>query len=236
MLHIKNNIWEVFQSKKLGDSIMIEPSCFVNNFLARSLDKFGVVKAPEKVIEDIMNNPEKNIVHDLWVKGGDIFRRPMFGNLNSIFEVTKQNLSEGKTVFATPAISALFIVWGIENKKDLDFDLLADPSVETISEAYAIETLKEFNPLSLERLLKLFSIFYGKKIQRFDIKALSEFQIKLLDLEKGTQSLETLNCEQIEIIINNVYQENINNFSSNNIFNKILEEIDSMKKITKFRI
>lgn len=233
MLHIKNNLWEVFQSKKQGDAILIEPSKFINNFLVRSLDKFGVVKGPETIISEIMNNPEKNIVHDLSVKGGDIFRRPMFGNVEAIFKTTKQNLAEEKTVFATPAIAALFIEWGIQNEEDLDFELIADVEFDEISKAYADEKLKDFNPLSLERLLKLFSIFYGKKITKKEVKALSDLQIKLLEAEKS-ESLDTINTSEVSDIVKNVSSENGSNFSSNNIFNKILEEIESVEKLKEF--
>ena len=225
---------EAFEIKKPFDGVLIEPSAYINSFLVRSLDKFGVIKAPNELIDKIRENPEKNIgdreIKDIKSPLKSIFLRPDFNNTDGIFLSVANKIREGRSIYATNKGAAMFFEWIIQKEVDIDFNVNID--VEEVSNAYAEIKNKDFKPLVLERLLKLFAIFYGKEFKK-DNRFISAVQLNLLDADKSKDIsyISETNFKDVSDIVKTVYKKHKNEFSSNNIFNKILEELKSINKL-----
>jgi len=128
----------------------------------------------------------------------------------------------------------LFVEWLIENKIDIDLNFNIQVDLDTLYSSYAEEKNRIFVPVATERLLKLFSIFYGKEVKN-DIKFLSAIQLNLLDAEKENDMsfIGNSNFDDVIQVVEEVAENHKNEFSSNNIFNKLLEDLYSVKNLKK---
>ncbi|MCK9372476.1 MAG: hypothetical protein M0P91_04705 [Sulfuricurvum sp.] len=218
--------------KKEGKGSIALPSNLINNFLVRSLDKYGILSAPEELLEKIIQNPELTIYTTS--EYSSIYTRPLHGNLEQIFSSALNKLKNNEDVFATPEAAALFIEW--YSKGEIDFLIEIDTKevkFEELGEAFSKFHSKPFHPNDLEMLLKLFSLFYAKEIEQKDIDMISKVQIlleKLADKEKN--KLEELDFSRIKIIAQEL--DSKQTFGTNNIFNKILEEIEKVEALQHY--
>ena len=216
-------------ASKIGvGSKLLEPSLFINNFLVKSLNKFGIVPSPKEILEMLEDNPHRNIsMSHLGTNSPikNIFSRPILDNTNGLFEsVLKRNL-EGEDFSATPIATSLFLEWLLKRGEVEEVSFNIEIELDELANAFANAKNREFSPLRLERLLKLFAIFYGKEFQN-QIKFLSAIQLNMIDADKGDLTFfDKSNFKDLEKLVKSIKKKYENKFSSNNIFNKILEEL-----------
>lgn len=238
MLTCVESPYRVFKNKMPEDGIIIEPSRFINNFIFKSINKFGVLKAPDNILSMINLFPERSLSVDLLkdyespLKG--VFVRPNYDNMNELFMNAKKKLETSNEVFATPVATALFLEWLIKENIEININLNLQVELETIYNEYAKERNKIFVPIVTERLLKLFSIFYRGEIKK-ETKFFSAIQLNLLDTEKKNDLsfIKKSNFKDIIKIIERIKEKHKGEFSSNNIFNKLLEDLHTVQDLKR---
>ena len=232
MFYIYNSTPEVLENWKKEDGLLLLPSESVFTFLVNSLDKFGVLKTENSIKELIDNKHIKNISIDK-VKNvlnqeemSDVFSKPNKGQLDHLFYKTVENIGEARDIYCTTDSFALFIYWCSQGNYNFDEEIYFEGDIEAIFNAFANQMNKSISLKSLERLLKLFSMFYGKKIDRRKNKDISKFQYLLL----SDNNEETIfkKAKYIKRIIEDLHKKEKENLSSCNIFNKVIEMLDTL--------
>jgi len=235
MLVVTSDSEQVLRQRGRNDGVLIEPSCYINNFLVRSLDKFGVVAGPHEVLEKIEKYPNANIPLSQ-IPGPTlkrIFARPDFGNTESLFNATIEQLKSGDSVYTTPGAAGMLMKYIVDNEIETDFFFNLQVEIEEIHNSFAEKNNKPFIPIGFERLLKLFSIFYGREIKN-KIKFVSAVQLNMIDADKGDISfIKRTNFKDLKDIVLSVYENHKEEFSSNNVFNKLLEDINNIMRYKK---
>lgn len=236
MFFIYNETPEVLENWHPQEGLLLLPSESVFSFLVKNLDKFGVVKANKEILEMIDNPRIKNISIEK-VKSflssehlADVYSKPNKGQLDKLFIKTVENISEARDIYCTPEAFALFIEWSNNNNFEFDEEVVYEGDYENIVNAYASQKSKSITPMSLERIIKLFSMFYGKKMEKKDIQILSKFQYFLID---GNTSEIFKNIEKVKKIVENNYEEFGKDLNSCNIFNKILDLLEIMEDLSQ---
>jgi len=234
-LTVHSDALTALKEKKGHDGILLEPSLLVNSFLVRSFDKFGVLKAPDRVKEMILLNPERNLFKSELRNINpivDIFLRPDHGNVKALFETTLNNIAEDKNIHTTPAAFGMFIQYCIDNELNIDFNVNVQVEMDKLYKNYTDTVCKRVSPIAVERLIKLFSLFYGKDFKK-DTRYISKIQKDLSEAEKtgNTNIIKEINFDNFIGIVEGIMTEYCQGFSSNNIFNKLLEELYMLKKM-----
>lgn len=236
MFFIYDETPEVLKNWNPEEGLLLLPSESVFSFMVKNLDKMGVVKANQEII-DMIENPRIKSISIEKIKSylssdhlTDIYSKPNKGQLDKLFLKTLDNISEGRDIYTTPEAFALFMEWCNKNYPDFDEEVFYEGDVDNIFTAYANQKSKSITLMSLERILKLFSMFYGKKMDKKDIKHLSKFQYDLIDgnTEEIFKSLST-----IKNIVINIYEKHGKELNSCNIFNKILDLLDVLEDLSK---
>lgn len=246
MLKIYSTDKETFQAKSAsndaGAVLIADPSQFISNFFLSSLDKFSIIPVPQeakKIISD--KNIHKYKVEEFFKPALiNSITRQRYNNLERIFEKGLLALENCQNVYATPNGAVLFIEW-LYNKKikveKCENDLLIDEMIETYNKIKN----ESFYPIALERLLKLFMLFYNKQLNKDSVFKISNFQKKLIDIENSEKEIgiELLNndllieTQEIKEIIITLQEKDTNEIPSINIYNKCIEELISLEnKIT----
>ncbi len=231
MLHILT-AQEAFQKNKHSQngSILMEPSIFASNFLIRSFDKFGIMDVDAELLYLIdtqqnihnhsLSNQEQHFVR--------MVSRPIYGNTDRIFEKSLEELNNGNEVFSTPGAASLFLKWLKEEEIEFSFDINSSFTLENLAEEYSAIQNRDFYPVVLERLLKLWFIFYGKYISKEETKEIGIFQSEIL---KGNYSEEKV--DKVYELVDKIKKQELEKAAlpSNNIFNKIIEETLLFKNV-----
>lgn len=220
---------------KENKSFLALPSKLVNNFLVRSLDKFGIIEAPDKLIEMILNKPEASLKME---KGySSIYCRPVYNNSDYLFQIALDKMKAGEDIYSKPEAAAMFFEWYVLRNQDKDFEIKIDTEkvlFEDLAKAYSKASTKSFHPNDLEMLLKLFSLFYAKELNQKEIENISKMQTDLEKMaDKKVDKLEYLRIIYVKPIIERIAEINTS-FGTNNIFNKILEEINKIESLLHF--
>lgn len=222
-----------FLKKKNGGVLVSDPNQFVNNFFVHALNKYGIIPFNEGILK--MMEQQKNIhQHKLaemakpaMVKAVSRHRRNNLTNLQSALEA----IEAGEDVICTPTGGVLFLEFlASKNLKvedlgvEVDSELLLDEMIDIYNEIKN----PDFYPEALERLLKLFSIFYNKKLEKNELNIIGKLQIELLHIKDEINLTSDLNL--VKSIIQKIKEkeEIVNNV---NIFDKILEEIELLEDI-----
>lgn len=226
MLYIQSSINYAKLSKD-GKFFISSPSNLVNNFLVRSFDKFGVLQVPDELLQKVLNNPESSI--PMQTNYSPIFSRPVYGNADYIFKQTLNKIKEGIDIYSDSQSASLFIEWYVTRNEESAFiEINTEVPFSEIGEAYSKALTTPFHPNELEMLLKLFSLFYAKEMSNREIKNLSKFQVFLEKLaDKEIDSLD-FDMTPVKENIQNISTQK-NEFGTNNIFNKILGEIQRIE-------
>ncbi len=225
-------------SSRLGKgSKLIEPSSFVNNFISKNLAKFGVFPTPASLLslleEDFYRNISMSNI-DSESPLLSILARPNYGNLEGLLENAKKRLEGGEDISATPKATALFLEWFLAKGEDSEISFNIEIEMDELAEAFAEAKNRSFVPYNLERLLKLFAIFYGKEVPK-QIKFLSAIQLNMLDANKKDDLtfFDKSNFVDLIEVVESVKEKYVGKFSSNNLFNKVLEELNTAYQLQK---
>jgi hypothetical protein len=195
----------------------------------------GIVTANPKVLNLVNNVKNKNIsiekIKDLlsYKELSDIYSKPNKGQLDKLFLKTLDNISEGRDIYCTISSFTLFLEWAVINYPQFDEEIFYEGDIENIFEAYSAEKSKSITLRSLERTLKLFSMFYGKELKKTEVKEISIFQYNLID---GNIEEVFNQGKKIKKIVEEKKREKENSISTVNIFNKILEFLDILESLS----
>jgi hypothetical protein len=226
-----------------------EPAYFINSFITLSLNRFGVVSFPQALIDSKI---WKSIEDKKWVpieKIGEFFpsegekilytnlmAAPLYDNVAAIINKGINTLNRGEDLFMSEGMFVYFYEHLFRNNMPLPETEVIINDFESAYDSYVSLKNPSVSVLALERLIKLFAIFYGKK----EIKALgaekdiTKVQLHLLNIARGNKSyLRTLNLQPLidtVLAVRGKYEEK---FSSNNIFNKILELATAIDRYQK---
>lgn len=226
---------DAFSAKaKNREAVLLgDPKTFISNFLLGSLQKFGVVPFHKDILS-LMENQKNLHIHKVQelVKPALLraTTRHRRNNMDILLSDALIALKEdGRDVITTPEGGILFLEFLKEKSEtistlgvEIESDLMHNDMMDIFNDIKN----PSFYPIALERALKLFSIFYGKKMEKEKIALIGKFQLELLS-EDFTL---TVNLEDIKDIIKE-QKANAINVQSVNIFDKIIEEIDILKEV-----
>jgi len=245
-----------------NERVFIEPSHYLNNFMILKLHRYLVMPIPKKLYNVIDKKKIKNAnVFDFNLNSKfknpiqktpfNILQRNLYKQSEYNIRLNLSELSETNTIHLTKE-SFIIFSWFLREKKEV---LINDISMIS-SYSYSLEELikrgvkdyiynnvaKYFYPLVLERALKLYGSLYLSKEYKNKEKIcfIDSLQKHLL----GINSLKEINPLFIEKAISyfekeSEYFEKVFNFPSNNLVNKIIEELkhieflNNLKKQTK---
>jgi len=232
MIYIYDTTEEVLLNWTSGDGLLLMPNKSVSQFIVKNLDKYGILIAKEEVIK-LINSKKKNIsisqIEEFFSNKEylDIYSKPNRGQTQQLFSKTVENINEGRDIYCSIDAFVLFIEWAKENYPEFDQEIYYEGEPENIIQTYGYTKVKSITLNNLDRLLKLFCLFYGKEITKKNIFLISDFQKKLISLNFSFYD----KLEEVKEIIENKHQENMESLPTNNIFNKILEMLENLELI-----
>lgn len=232
MIYIYRDTQEVLLNWTSNDGLLLMPNKSVSSFIVKSLDKYGILRAKEEVMK-LINSNKKNIsisqIEEYFTDNAylDIYSKPNRGQLEQLFNKTVTNISEGRDIYCSIDGFVLFIEWAKDNYSEFDQKIYYDGNPEDIFNGYGETKIKPITLNNLDKLIKLFCLFYGKSIPKEDIYLISDFQNKITELD--LIFFEELS--QVIQIITTKYEEHKEELPSNNIFNKILEMLENLELI-----
>lgn len=246
---------DTFESmRRAGNGRLVsDPAEYIAKFFMHSMHKYSVIRnvANKDRLMDYDHKKEiykerfkedfrEDFNEDLKESMIKTITKPRLNNVNRLFEAAVKDLKKGNNVYATPKGGVLFINWAIENNINIEelnvdtllsLDELADINNEIKNEA--------FYPIALERLFKLFMLFYSKHLEKEEIRKVGGFQNQLSYIERQTDpkgieyAFKCIETKKIDFLLNllNRTEEKVSNQSdfqlpSVNLFNKINEELN----------
>lgn len=232
MIYIYGDTMEVLSNWTAEkDGLLLLPNKSVSSFIVKSLDKYGILRAKEEVLNLVEKKKNVSIsqIEDVFADKHylDIYSKPNRGQTELLFKKTVENISEGRDIYCSIDAFVLFMEWAKDNYSEMDQEIYYEGSPEDIISSYGDVKLKPITLNNLDKLLKLFCLFYGKSIPKEDIFLISEFQYKLIEMNfKFFNDLD-----EVISIVDNKFSEHKETLPANNIFNKILEMLENLKMI-----
>lgn len=236
-IYISENAQEAFAKKtKNKDAVLLgDPVTFVSNFLLGNLNKFGIIPFHQEIIN--LMEYQKNIhVHKIH----ELIKTPLLraitrhrkNNVEGILNDALIALQNGGDVITTPEGGVLLMEYLSDrghSAESLSIDIETNLLVSEMMEMYNNIKHPSFYPIALERLLKLFSLFFNKNLKSEEKKLIGKFQIELLNLKEEPI---TVSLGDIKKIVAS-QKEIATNVQNVNIFDKIEEEIEILESILK---
>lgn len=228
-----------------GQSTLVaDPADYVANFFMEAMHKFSVI--PIAFDAEVLNTPNirvKTLKDEYKEALIGALTRPRLGNTERLFARALSDLEEGRDVYATPSGGILFLNWAMETGNISKFEVDTDLSLDEMGDINNYIVNKAFYPIAVERLLKLFMLFYSKFLTEAEISDISKFQNQLLYLDRQKTEEEMqyafscIKARSTELIFNvlekvkkEVLAKNNQVLPGINIFNKIGEEIGSLQR------
>jgi len=221
MLHILS-AHDAFHKAKINKgSILMEPSLFSSNFFIRSADKFGIYDVPAEILHlaDNQANIHHHALQGLEPYFVQMVARPIFNNKEKIFEKAAETLAHDEDLYATPGGASLFLKWIKESGQEIELNISSEFTLEDLSSEYSNLQNRDSIPYALERLIKIWFFFYGKKVSKQHTRLAGFLQEKIL--QKKYLNLE-IEAEKLYDVVKNIRDNETNPLPSNNIFNKLL--------------
>lgn len=224
MLHILSAQDAFHKAKVNNGSILMEPSLFSSNFFIRSADKFGIYDVPAEILHlaDNQANIHHHALNGLDPYFVEMVARPIFNNKEKIFEKAINTLQNDGDLYATPGGASLFLKWLKESCQEVELNISSEFTLEDLSLEYAKLENRDSIPYALERLIKIWFFFYGKKVSRQDTRLAGFLQENII--QKKYENLE-IEADKFYSIVKKTRDNETNQLPSNNIFNKLLEEL-----------
>jgi len=232
MILIYDDKEEVFENWYHGEGLLLLPDQSISPFIVKNLHKYSILKADDRILR-MIDSDKKNIsineLDDLFKEEAyfDIYTKPNRGQLDQLFKKTVDNITQNIDVYCTIDAFVLFIEWAKDNYKEFEEEVYYSGDNENIINGYGKAKVKQITLNNLDKLLKLFCLFYGRTIPSRDIQFISNFQRKLssLDLTFFKELHETIK------IVDKKFDESREKLPPNNIFNKILEMLENLERL-----
>lgn len=236
---IADSLQDAIIMKQQGGILISNPANLVADFLAKQLFEDKQLVYSDKRIDK--NQPIRELTNDFKPAILKMISRPILNNTNSFLEKV---FNEDEQFICTPEGGVLLIEYASKNNLELK-DIEIEAELSQLCDIYSDLKNPTFYPIAMERLFKLFCIFYNKKLTADENSNIALFQKVLIILDKKN-NLENLKEELIspkqEIItliekmidiVNRI--ESIDPLQTTcNIFNKIQEELNSFKQKLEF--
>lgn len=212
---------EAYKSKaSKGGFLIKDEQNLLSKFLVNTCSKYGILPLRIEMQEGIMTKETISDYHNF-------FKAMLSKPVNVLDKLFEKSL-ELDVVHLTPLTGALFVEWAYDNKIKVE-DLDADLTSSDLAEEYNKYRNRTLYPLVIERLLKIFCLFYNKQCSKEDLDFVSAVQSELHYNNKSdtfTVSEDTLN--KLKNLINKVYEseQETNQLPDCNVFTKLLEEIN----------
>lgn len=221
MKRIYESNGEAYKSKaSKGGFLIKDEQNLLSKFLVNTCSKYGILPLRIEMQEGIMTKETISDYHN--------FFKAMLSKPVNVLDKLFEKSIELDTVHFTPLTGALFIEWAYDNKIKVD-DLDADLTSSDLAEEYNKYRNRTLYPLVIERLLKIFCLFYNKQCSKEELDFVSAVQSELHYNNKSatfTVSEDTLS--KLKDLINKVYEseQEANQLPDCNVFTKLLEEIN----------
>ena len=235
MIYIAENAQEAFARKsKNKDAVLVgDPTTFVSNFLLGNLNKFGIIPFHQEIINlmEFQKNIHVHKIHEL-IKAPLLraITRHRKNNVENILNDALVALKNGQDVITTPEGGVLLLECMNDkghSADSLSINIETNVMVSELMEIYNNMKNPSFYPIALERLLKLFSLFYNKNLETDEKKLIGKLQVELLNLKEQPISVS---LEDIKKILSS-QKEIASNIQNVNIFDKIEEEIEILESM-----
>ena len=232
MIYIYDTTEEVLTNWTSGEGLLLMPNKSVSQFIVKNLDKYGILRAKDEVLK-LVNSKKKNIsisqIKEYFTDEAylDIYSKPNRGQTEQLFNKTVENISEGRDIYCSTDAFVLFIEWAKDSYPDFDEEIYYEGKPDDIINSYGNTKIRPITLNNLDRLIKLFCLFYGKSIPKEDIYLISDFQKKAISLDMTFFN----DLRKVISIVENKYDEHKETLPSNNIFNKILEMLENLELI-----
>ena len=227
----EDEIATIKAAKKDRKRLFIEPFFFLSSFIIQKWYRYLVMPIPKELYK--LSNQKRNVnVADVDKK---ILKSPLNALKKDMFSISKNIeyiLDKDSDIYVTPT-SIIILLWYLKEKKGISYDIGDEAYINKgIDMLFSNYLNDNFYPLALERLIKLYSMFYLKHDTSSKIKCIGAFQASLRKHSfDNVQSLE----EVTEIFKKEAEYLLAIGIPDSNIANKILEMLRKLENLLQFQ-
>lgn len=236
---IADTLQEAIIMKQQGGILISNPANLVADFLAKQLFEDKQLVYSDKRIDK--NQPIRELKADFKPAILKMISKPILNNTNSFLEKV---FNEEEQFICTPEGGVLLIEYASKNGLEL-IDMEIEAELTHLCDIYSELKNPIFYPIAMERLFKLFCIFYNKKLTTDENSNIALFQkvLTILDKQNNLEHLKTELISQKQDILTLIEKmqtvvariEALAPLQTTcNIFNKIQEELNSFHQKLDF--